>query len=89
MCLSVPAKIESIDGDMAVCSVGGVSSNASLQMLDMDDIQVGDYVLLHTGFALQKISSEEAEATLALFDEYESFNEMLDEEERETGTRIV
>ncbi len=89
MCLSIPAKIESIEGDMAVCSVGGVTSNASLQMLDLNDIQVGDFVLLHTGFALQKISPEEAEATLALFEEYESFNEMLDEEERETGTRIV
>jgi hydrogenase expression/formation protein HypC len=89
MCLSIPAKIESIDGEMAICSIGEVSCNASLQMLDINDIQPGDYVLLHTGFALQKISKEEAEATLTLFDEFEAFNEMLDTEEQEKNQRIV
>ena len=54
MCLSIPAKVESIDGDMALVSVGGSKYNASLQMLD--DVQVGDFILLHTGFAIQKIS---------------------------------
>ena len=62
MCLSIPAKIESIDGEMAVCSVGGTTYTASLQMLDPSELVPGDYVLLHTGFALQKISKEEAEA---------------------------
>ncbi|MBS4061030.1 MAG: HypC/HybG/HupF family hydrogenase formation chaperone [Bacteroidetes bacterium] len=89
MCLSIPAKIESIDGDMAVCSVGGATYTASLQMLDVSELSPGDYVLLHTGFALQKISQEEAEATLELFDEFEAFNEMLDEEEKRTGGHIV
>ncbi len=89
MCLSIPAKIESIDGEMARCSVGGASYQASLQMLDMEEIKTGDYVLLHTGFAIQKISREEAEETLKLFDEFESFNEALDEEERRSGKRIV
>lgn len=89
MCLSIPAKIESINGDMAICTVGGVATKTSLQMLDVNDLQPGDFVLIHTGFALQKISKEEAEATLALFDEFEAFNEMLDEEENQTGQRIV
>lgn len=89
MCLSIPAKIESIDGEMAICSVGGATCNASLQMLELNDLKVGDYVLLHTGFAIQKISAEDAEATLQLFDEFESLNEMLDTEEKITGKRIV
>lgn len=89
MCLSIPAKIESIDGETARCSVGGASYEASLQMLEMEAIKPGDYVLLHTGFAIQKISREEAEETLKLFDEFESFNEALDEEERTHGKRIV
>ena len=89
MCLSVPAKIESIEKDMAVCSVGGATYRASLLMLDIDDLKIGDFVLLHTGFAIQKISKEDAEETLKLFDEFEDFNEILDEEERISGKRIV
>jgi hydrogenase expression/formation protein HypC len=89
MCLSVPAKIESIENDMALCSVGGATYRASLLMLDINELAVGDYVLLHTGFAIQKISKEDAEETLKLFDEFEDFNEILDEEERISGKRIV
>lgn len=89
MCLSVPAKIESIEDDMAVCSVGGATYRASLLMLDIKELTVGDYVLLHTGFAIQKISKEDADETLRLFDEFEDFNEILDEEERISGKRIV
>lgn len=89
MCLSIPARIDAIEGEMAQCSVGGAQYAASLQMLDLNDLKVGDYVLLHTGFAIQKISKEEAEETLKLFDEYSEFNEKLDQEEKETGKRIA
>jgi len=89
MCLSIPARIEEINGEMARCSVGEASYQASLQMLDISELAVGDYVLLHTGFALQKISEEEAIETLKLFDEFEAFNAALDEEEKQTGERIV
>jgi len=68
MCLSIPAKIESIEGDMATVSVGGATYRASLVMIE--DAHPGDYVLLHTGFAIQKLSEEEAEETLRLFGEY-------------------
>jgi len=81
MCLSIPAKVESIDGEMAMVSVGGAKYNASLQMLD--DIKIGDYVLLHTGFAIQKISEEEARETLKVFEEFEALNKKMDEEEGE------
>lgn len=87
MCLSIPAKVEKIEDDMAVVSVGGTRYNASLQMLD--DVHVGDYILLHTGFAIQKLSEEEARESLKVFEEFEELNKQLDEEERETGERIV
>ncbi|MBU1008800.1 MAG: HypC/HybG/HupF family hydrogenase formation chaperone [Bacteroidetes bacterium] len=89
MCLSIPAKIEQIEGDMALCTVGGAEYHASIQMLDYEELNVGDYVLLHTGFAIQKISKEEADATLKIFNEFEKLNVSLDEEEIQTGKRIV
>lgn len=87
MCLSIPAKVESIEGEMAVVSVGGTTYNASLQMVE--DIKIGDYVLLHTGFAIQKISEDEALQTLKIFEEFKDLNKKLDDEEQSTGKRIV
>ncbi|MBC34998.1 MAG: HypC/HybG/HupF family hydrogenase formation chaperone [Bacteroidetes bacterium] len=87
MCLSIPAKVESINEEMATVSVGGTEYEASLQMVD--DVKVGDYVLLHTGFAIQKISEEEAIETLKVYEEFDDFNKKLDEEEKESGQRIV
>jgi len=79
MCLSIPARVESIDGEMAIVNVGGVQYNASLQMVE--DVGIGDYVLLHTGFAIQKISEEDAKETLEIFKEFEDLNKQLDQEE--------
>ena len=81
MCLSIPAKIDSIEGEMAMVSVGNVTYKASLQLLD--DVKVGDYILLHTGFAIQKISPEDAAETLKIFEEFKELNEKMDEEERD------
>ena len=67
MCLSVPAKIISIEGNMADASIGGAIVKTSLHLLD--DIKIGDYVLVHTGFALQKISEEEALETIRIIQE--------------------
>ena len=87
MCLSIPAKVIKIDGDMAIVSVGGAEYNASIQMLT--DVNVGDYILLHTGFAIQKIDEEEAIETLKTFQEFSNLNELLDQEEKQTGERII
>jgi len=67
MCLSIPAKIVSIDGTMAEVSAGGAIFSAGLQMIE--DVRVGDYILLHAGFAIQKINEKEAEETIRLFEE--------------------
>ncbi len=69
MCLSIPGKVIEISGTMAKVSVGGALVNTGLHLLD--DVQVGDYVLVHTGFALQKISEEEALETIKLIKELE------------------
>ena len=87
MCLSIPAKVVAINGQMAKVEVGGVQYEASLQMLT--DVAVGDYILMHTGFAIEKIDEEEARATLKTFEEFEQLNKDLDEEEKQSGKRIV
>lgn len=71
MCLALPARITSIDSDAdtAVVALGEVGCAVSLALVD--DVSVGDYVLIHVGYALNKISEEEAEKTLALFAEAE------------------
>jgi len=67
MCLSIPSKVISINGTKAIVSVGGTEYEASLQLLE--DVKIDDYVLLHTGFAIQKISEEDAQETLKLLRE--------------------
>jgi len=69
MCLALPARIVAIDEDMAMASVavGEVKKDVSIALVD--NVQVGDYVLIHVGYALNKISPEEAEKTLQLFAE--------------------
>lgn len=87
MCLSVPAQILKIEGENAEVSVGGTIMQANLSLVD--EAKVGDYILLHTGFALQIIDPDEAEATLETFREFGELNEQLDREEEETGKRII
>ncbi len=73
MCLSIPALILSISGDMAEVSAGGSVFKAGIQMIE--DARPGDYVLLHAGFAIQKISGEQALETIRIIDEMnDSFN---------------
>jgi hydrogenase expression/formation protein HypC len=67
MCLSIPARIVSINGSMAEVSAGGTIFKAGLQMIE--EANVGDYILLHAGFAIQKISGEEAAETLRILRE--------------------
>jgi hydrogenase expression/formation protein HypC len=67
MCLSLPARVIAIEGEMAEVSVGGAVFIAGLQMVD--DVKVGDYVLLHAGFAIEKLREEDALETLRLLQE--------------------
>ncbi len=65
MCLAVPALIKSIDGKEAEAEIGGITRRISLWLTP--EAKVGDYVLLHTGYALKIINQQEAEKTLRLF----------------------
>ena len=69
MCLAIPARVVCIDSDadMATVSVGEIEKQVSLALLD--EVEVNDYVLVHVGYALHKISEEEAEITLRMFAE--------------------
>ena len=69
MCLAIPAQITSIDeaADTATVALGGVRKQISLALVDA--ARVGDYVLVHVGYALNRISPEEAERTLRLIAE--------------------
>jgi hydrogenase expression/formation protein HypC len=71
MCLAIPALVKSIDGAMAVAEVGGVERSVSVMLIP--DVQVGDYVLIHTGFAISVIDEQEAQETLRLFAELAEF----------------
>jgi len=66
MCLALPVKVMELGaGDTATVDLGGVRKEISLALLD--GVNMGDYVILHAGFALSKLDQEEAEKTLALF----------------------
>ena len=67
MCLGVPAKVMERSGDAAFVELGGVRREISLMLLD--DVSVGEWVIVHAGFAIERLSEEAALQTLALFRE--------------------
>ena len=67
MCLAIPSKITKIDNQMAVIDVDGVKREASLLLLE--DAEVGDYVIVHAGFAISRIDEASALETLTLLKE--------------------
>jgi hydrogenase expression/formation protein HypC len=69
MCLAVPMRIKSVEGYAAVCEAKGIEREVSLFMLQGEGIAPGDHVLVHVGYAIQKVSEEEARSTWELFEE--------------------
>jgi len=67
MCLSVPMRVTEIQGERGLADIGGVSRQVDLRFLR--DVNIGDYIIVHAGFALQKLDRREAEETLALLRE--------------------
>lgn len=68
MCLGVPGKIISVDGDIAIVDFWGVQRQVRLDVVD-EPVLPGDYILNHVGYAIRRIPSEEIGATLALYEE--------------------
>lgn len=78
MCLAIPALVKSVNNEQADVEIGGISRRVSLCLTP--EAQVGDYVLLHTGYAINIIDQKEAEETLKLFEE---MAKLAEEEESE------
>jgi len=81
MCLSIPSKVVKISDDKTMCTVDtmGVQRDANLMMMEEGDIVIGDYVLLHIGFVMNKIDDDEA---LASIDTYKEILAHMDEEDK-------
>ena len=68
MCLSVPVRVLEVhDASWATVDMGGVTKRVSIDLIE--DVSVGDYGLMHVGFAIQKVDEEDAQKTLALFED--------------------
>jgi hydrogenase expression/formation protein HypC len=69
MCVGVPMKLVEIDYPFGVAEAKGVRRNVGLQLLPEDDIRIGDYVIVHVGFAIEKVDRNEAEEIWKGFEE--------------------
>ncbi|MGA9048511.1 MAG: HypC/HybG/HupF family hydrogenase formation chaperone [Dehalococcoidia bacterium] len=78
MCLAVPVKITSIEGEQAEVDIGGVGRKVSITLTP--EARVGDYVLLHTGYAINVLNEEEAQETLDLLERMVEAGESTDRE---------
>ena len=76
MCLAIPSKITQIDNEMATIDVDGVRRSASLMLLE--DAAVGDYVIVHAGFAIKKLDEASAMETIRLLKEAAAFIDDMD-----------
>jgi len=73
MCLAIPAEVTKVEGNKGVVDYGGLEQEISLDLVE--DVHQGDYVLIHVGFAIEKLSKEAALETLAIFKELEEFEQ--------------
>ncbi|MBI5116128.1 HypC/HybG/HupF family hydrogenase formation chaperone [Candidatus Poribacteria bacterium] len=67
MCLAIPAKVTALDGEFATVDVNGVTVRACIGLLD--DVEIGDFVIVHAGFAISKLDLAEAEEALRLLEQ--------------------
>ena len=69
MCLGIPMQIKSIEGYTARCEAKGVERDVSLFMMQEEPLKIDDFVVVHVGYAIQKISPEEAQSAWELYDQ--------------------
>ena len=69
MCLGIPMQIKTIDGFNARCEAKGVERDVSLFMLQHESLQAGDFVVVHVGYAIQKVTPQEARSAWEIYDE--------------------
>ena len=76
MCLAIPAKVVQFTGnEMAIVDIGGVRKEVSVELVD--GVELGDYVIVHVGYALSRLDPDEAVKTLALFGQIGEFSASL------------
>jgi len=80
MCLAVPMKVEKIEGNLAVVDSAGVEAKVDITMVP--EVKVGDYVIVHAGFAIEILKPEEAQETLRLIEE---MIELMEEDKGEVS----
>ena len=69
MCLGIPMEVVEIDGNLARCSAKGVEREVSLCLLPDESVAPGDFVMVHVGYAIQKMTPQQARSAWELFDE--------------------
>jgi len=69
MCLGIPMQVRAIDGYTARCEAKGVERDVSLFMLQHEPVEIGDHVVVHVGYAIQKITTQEARSAWELYDQ--------------------
>ena len=79
MCLAIPMQVQEIDGFLAKCEAKGVHRDVSLFMMPEGEVQVGDYVMVHVGYAIETMTEEQARSAWEIFDEVAA----LEDAERE------
>lgn len=65
MCLAIPGEVTGLEGEYALVDYGGVKSRVNVSLLE--GVEVGDYVIVHAGYAIQKLTREEAEESLTIW----------------------
>ena len=69
MCLAIPMRVIEIKGQEAIAEIGGIKRKANIQLVE--NVKVGDYLIVHAGFAIEKLDEEDAKETIAMFQEME------------------
>ena len=82
MCLGIPMQIRSIDGLLARCEAKGVEREANLLMLEHESLAVGDYVVIHLGYAMDRVTAEEAAVAWDIYDQMLAAEDAVDRQPR-------
>ena len=69
MCLGIPMEVIAVDGFLARCSAQGIERDVSLFLLQEEPVSIGEFVMVHVGYAIQKMTPQEARSTWELFDQ--------------------
>lgn len=86
MCLAIPGEVIEINGKEAIVDFGGVQREVRIDTLD--NVEVSEYVIVHTGFAIEKLDKKEAEKTLEVWKEMEKAQESVDPQKNNKGEQI-